>query len=109
MADIQNIQSKACAAPQHTASWLTMVASFGSKPGNGKSEVKAMTNHQSRECRNVYISSSEPPVQWPVEEWETIMASIQMPLEAEMQQKATKTEEDEMQTTATILTIENLD
>ena len=59
--------SKACAAPQHTASWLTMVASFGSKPGNGKSEVKAMTNHQSRECRNVYISSSEPPVQWPVE------------------------------------------
>ena len=44
-----------------------MVASFGSKPGNGKSEVKAMTNHQSRECRNVYISSSEPPVQWPVE------------------------------------------
>ena len=41
-----------------------------------------------------------------IEEWETIMASIQMPLEAEMQQK---TEEDEMQTTATILTIENLD
>ena len=44
-----------------------------------------------------------------IEEWETIMASIQVPLEAEMQQKATKTEEDEMQTTATILTIENLD